>query len=320
MIVQLKLLPFFSFSMSSKNIYANTIAEYEAKGLLSQEQLRRIAGAGFEGAVKMLNAYGFFGDSHFVNKDIEGNILTQARILAAFVKENSSSADLEKLLLNPFYYSDARALFKQFQLGLDIGGLIILDNGEVRHAFEEQDYSGLPALLQDAISVLAKKNNLTAKDIDLAFLQAMYSDNIERARKIGAEFIKYCRTEIDFVNILTFYRAKKYGFDQKHIVLELFEGGEISLDPLEGFAPKDKYGDIIALLEADDFYGFSKITEEILHRIISGGKEGFFGYAPFVKYFYAKLSQLNTVKYILICLKNNIGFNFDDLRSIANDF
>jgi len=308
--------------MSSKNIYANTIAEYEAKGLLSQEQLRRIAAAGFEGAIKALLAYGFFGDlntADIADKDFEKSILEQVRGLIKFVGDNSPSSDLTKILLNRYYYSDARALYKARRLGIKADGLLILDDGEMQEVFKNQEYSALPAVLQEAVFVLNAVERPTAKQIDLVFTQAMYSDNIKSGAKLGAEFARFCRVEIDIANILTFYRAVKNGYDDNSLSDELFDGGDIPVKPLESFVYEDTvYESAAALLNAGDYSGFLKSADELLQGVLQSGKSGFFGFAPFVKYFFAKTSELSTVRYILICLKNNITVDLEK-RGVTNE-
>ena len=317
--------------MISQSIYANTLAEYEAKNLLSREKLRRIAGTGFGDAVKILIEYGYFGDypSSSLSPDVDGFITAQIRELTAFVEENCPCAALTKALLNRFVYSDAKALFKARCAGFDVSGALYLENDTLRDAFANQKYASLPPFLQNAVSALGEKPS--AKEIDRVFTNAMFQDNLASAAEVGASFVRYCKREIDIANILSAYRAEKMNFNAGELLAELFEGGEISSEDFAaisgaGFAALSRalkgtvYEEAAFLLESGNIPGFRKHTSELLFGTLKNEYTDFTGFGPFIRYFISRLSEIQNVNFILICSKNNIAFDLNDLWSPADDF
>ena len=87
--------------MKNKNIYANTIAEYEAKKLLSKQSLTKIANAQFCDAFKFLVSHGYLSERQTLESyDIDRFIAMQKDYLKNFVLENASEEALSKFLLN----------------------------------------------------------------------------------------------------------------------------------------------------------------------------------------------------------------------------
>jgi len=246
--------------MSSKNIYANTVAEYQARRLFGREKLRRIADANFSDAVRMLIGYGYSGDyDNADTQDIDDFIDTQIHSLTEFVKENSASDALAKILLNSFNYSKT---------------------------------------------------------------QAVFADNSALAEKIGvSSLIRYCKRQIDITNILTAYRAKKLGYNREETLSELFEGGEIDFESITliNDLKETIYDEAVTALEAGDLQSFRRLTEDLLLETLKKDSNNFMSYGPFIKYIFTQMEEYRTVRYILVCIKNNISFSVDNFRSIDDD-
>jgi len=295
--------------MSSKNIYANTVAEYQARSLFGSEKLRRIADADFSDAVRILIGYGYFGDyDTSVEQDIDNFIVFQIRKLAEFIEENSASDALSKILLNGFIYSDAKVLFKSR-----------FTNGNISSALYFDGVTHNSTYIQEVISELGDKPS--GKAIDYVFTKAMFSDNLSLAIEIGKSLVLYCKRQIDITNILSAYRANKLGYSYDETMSELFYGGEIDLETVVSAdeLKNTKYEEAMLTLELGDIQKFRGLTEKILTDTLKNDFADYMSYGPFIKYILAQLEEFRAVRYILICIKNNIHFSVDDFRSIDDD-
>ncbi|MCL2370022.1 MAG: V-type ATPase subunit [Firmicutes bacterium] len=306
--------------MSNQNIYANTIAEYQSSQLLGRDKLYRIAGTKFVDAIRILIGYGYAGDYVISDSyDIDTFIVKQIRQLFEFVKENSTTETLSKILFNKFIYSDAKILFKSRLVKTDVSSMLYLESDKMMEAFDNQRYDELSEYMQKAINELTQ--NSSAKEIDLAFENAMHSENLMLATEISSNLVQYFRREIDITNIITAYRFRQAGYNPEDALPELFEGGEISLDDIiSGDYKGTIYDDAYGLLELGNMQKFRKHTGQIIFDTIKNEFTNFGGYGPFLKYVLYMLSEFRVVRFILICSKNKIPFSLDDLRSLDDDF
>jgi len=235
--------------MVSKNIYTNTLAEYESRKLLGREKLRRVASASFAEAFRILLEYGYYDDG---SKDIDGFIEAQLRQLKNFVEENNAPPELAKVL------------------------------------FED-----------DAVDA--------AKD----------------AAKLGKNFVKYCKSGIDITNILSAYRAKKMGWRHEKLLEELVEGGEIPLEAFNGILLRNlkgtEYEEAAFLLESGNLAGFRKHTEQLRRNILKDEMTDFMKRGPFLRFVIDKLAEIRAVNFVLVCIKNGIEFDLNDLGALADE-
>jgi len=296
--------------MSSQNIYANTVAEYQARRLFGKEKLRRIAGAEFGNAIKILIGYGYLGDyDNADSQDIDSFIASQIRRLTEFIEENSASSALTKILLSSFICSDVKALYKSS-----------FADGGVSSALYFNDSVTLDAEhIKEAVSELSE--NPSGKEIDYAIMQAMFAENLAFAKETGTSLLRYCRRQIDITNILSAYRAKKLGYSHEETLSELFDGGEISLENIisSDDVKETEYEEAVIALESNDIRKFRKLTESLLLDTFKKDFTNYSGYGPFIRYVLTQLEEYKTVRYILVCIKNNIAFSVDDFRSIDDD-
>ena len=309
-----------------EKIYANAIASYMSGRLLGIEKLRRLAGADFRSAVKMLVEYGYGGGiSYSGSYDIDRFITNEARRLCAFVEETSPSDGLTRCLLNRFYYSDAKILYKSRYSG-NTDYALVPGSEMMKAAFLKREYGDLPPYMRDTAKELDAKyagTEVSAKEIDQEFTRAMHKDSLECAHLSGSRSITaYCRAQIDVTNILSAYRAKQLKMNQDGLFSELYEGGEIPLEHItkilsdtsaqyvQGF-DGTPYEDIISTLEHGKTALYFKRSDELLVGILKEEFNKIASYGMFIRYFIEQILEFKAVKYILVCIKNGISVDFN---------
>ncbi|MCL2555830.1 MAG: V-type ATPase subunit [Firmicutes bacterium] len=242
--------------MSSKNIYANTAAEYEAGNLLSRSRLKQIVSLNYDEAIKRLVAINFF-KTNSVNDDVDALIKYPIKKLTDFINEYSLCKYLTEFLLT----------FLDFQISINI-----------KERFD-------------------KRLHLT--------------------QKLGKHFVDLVRTDIDLINLLTFYRSKKIGISFKENFDEYIDGGFLNLEEFD--AEDYRYSDAVNLLKEYDFENFAILKKNQVFSKLKHNQHNFLRNGPFLRFFFSKLFEIKNIRYILILLKNNINPNLDHLWSFSDE-
>ena len=160
--------------------------------------------------------------------------------------------------------------------------------------------------------------------------EQLNSINLENAKKLGNYYASYVRTEIDQLNILTSFRAARLGFSEDGILAELISGGTIDIKELAANAANGAdclfdglndtvYETSIDYLKKGNFALFRKLCQILLFNILEKEFNSFLGIGPFVKYFLAKLNEIKNIKFILVCLKNDMTINVDELWGVHDE-
>ena len=311
--------------MSSALIFANTVAEYESSRLLTPPLLKQIAGGNFKDAVERLKDLNYLTQSDTVlNIDLDALYFNKIKQLNDFLAEYSSSAELNRFLLSFYYYADAKALFNYYKNKDEFYPKLYLDNPVLIDSFSQNIFDGLPPSLKNVI--LTIDNNANQKDIDLIFIKAMHLDKLAFAKKLGKGFVAFAKAEIDLANILSCYRAKKLNIDYSSFKQELIGNGEIELDDIAA-ALNDKndfnsmlellrstdYENVAFALSKNDLTNFKKHSAALLDESLQKEYSKHLKYGPLAKFVFEFITQIKTINYILVALKNNISFNFDDV-------
>ncbi|MCL2847891.1 MAG: V-type ATPase subunit [Firmicutes bacterium] len=294
--------------ITSQNIYSNTLAEYQSSKLLSSQKLRRIADTKYSDIYKLLLDFGYNGDYLNINSyDVDLFLSKQIKQLAKFIKETATLNALAKILLNPFYYSDAKAIYKKQFSDTEVTLYLDLDN---------------PLGVDTNAIIEDLGENPTAKEIDLAFTKAMHNENLLLAKQISPTFIEYTKTQIDIDNILSLYRSSRMGYNKENAREELIEGGNISLEEftsLDNLLDNPIFEESLTALITNDITNFRSLTNEILLDILKKNTTNFLSFGPFIKYILAQIAEYDSVRQILIAKKNNLSLNinsfggYDDL-------
>lgn len=309
--------------MGCTKIYANAIAKYNEGRLLDREKIKRLTEADFNDAIKILTDYGYGGGVlSETSYDIDKFISEETARLIESVMSDSPSQFLAKCLTNRFYYSNAKALYKNKFVSVDLElGLYKMEDEELKKAIESGEYSALPDVLSDALTALDERFADTPVDprlIDLYLTKAMFADNVSCAKNSKSSvMINYVRAEIDLSNILTVLRCKNLEFAEPTALEMLIDGGSIPEDDLISILNQDysataqmlmdgNYSEmLVRLAESGDIVKLETETDDYLHNLTSEQLENMLSLSPFLSYFTAKLTEFKTVKMILVCLKNN---------------
>jgi len=305
----------------SINIYNNIIANYEASSLLNKEQFNRLASTDFLDAVKILFSYGYVDAGTL---DIDAIMLAQYKKLFLFLTEHSTSSTLLKFILSRYYYLDAKTLYLE-NCTVDE---LYLNDVKLKKAIVNKKYDALAKPLQVALKSL--NENSSRKEIDFAFLDANFKDNLTLANSLGKKYLEYAKYEIDLSNILTAYRAKKLNFSFRDFYSNLFCGGTIDLEEFECLKDNSfdffAYGlsgtsisNVIRSLKLGDTSTFKANSDQFLFGILSNEMTSLLKHGAFLTYALCYLSEFKVVNFILVSLKNNIKINKDQLWSVAND-
>ncbi len=308
--------------MYNSKIYSNAIAKYNSGKLLSSEKLRRLIDADFSDAVKMLADYGYGGGLLNENSyDIDVFLTEETSRLIAFVNEDCPGEELKRFLLNKYYYSDAKVLFKAKYVSTDTKFALYNCFDDLNSAVECGDYQSLPAFLSDALIFLSEKyidKKPSPKEIDITLVNAMYSDSLDAANMSRNRSLKkYIRTEIDFLNIITAFRCRKLKLDRNDFTAEFIGGGTLKEQTvsviitgeqtaiIKEFMSTQYFEAVDRLYQSEDFVLFERDSGDTLNSIIANSSDDMNSYSPFINYFIAKTVEIKTVKTILVCLKNN---------------
>lgn len=303
-------------------IYANTIASYNEGKLLSEDKLRRLAEADFTDAVKMLCDYGYGeGVVDSESYDVDKFITAETARLIDFVKDDCPSDFTAAVLLARFHYNNAKAFYKARFIDKNVLGAAFVMDDDFTADILNGDYSGCPQAMSDALKSLDEKaaeGGLTSKQIDDALNKAMYGDMLNNAKRAGKSVKRYVKIKIDFVNLTAAVRCLKAGCDLKELEKSFIDGGSISYDDmaaafnagLDGFADKLRdtvYYDALKTIGEDGggLALFESVAENVQSDVFDGNLLDMLSDAPFLNYFFARLSEFKKVKVILTCVKND---------------
>jgi len=297
--------------MSSKNIYNNTIADYEISKLLTDKTIDELLTQNFYSVFETLISLGYTDTK---NKTIDDFMQIQYNMFFDFIKEHCDNLDLLDYIFNCFLYLDAKTAYKASTSGDTLPYLHFYDNPIIKNIIDK-DYDELPKNFLSTINNLDK--NSKAQEIDIAFEKALSSDNLTLAKKISKELFRYTQKQIDFTNLLTLHRAIKSNFDIDNIKKQLIEGGTINLENFEttdfNLITKEleatEFDEAANYLLKDDLSNFKKTSEQVLYNTIKSSYSNFLKFGPLLKFIFAKTAELKLVNYLLVCLKNNIVFD-----------
>jgi len=144
-------------------------------------------------------------------------------------------------------------------------------------------------------------------------------ENLLLAKKLGTPYLNYLKINIDITNILSLYRGKKLELHLHEVESHLVAGGFVCIEDLFSNDVPSIYSDTTAALTNNNIASFRLIVHELLLNTISHQFTDFSTIGPFIKFALAKISELKTVKLILISIKNNITPDSSYIRSFADE-
>ncbi len=281
-------------TMRKDAVFVNAVAKAEEKNLLSAEALIRLSAASFDEAIKMLHDYGYnegvLTEGSF---DIDVFIGRQINLLMSFIIEYSPSKEVEDFLLAPYLFNNIKAEYKRkrgaassrlYQTGTSLGVF-------------EGDYSNLDDDTKKALLRL-DEGIPDSREIDRTLTQAMYDYKIQKAKKSkSALLVRYIKAEIDTVNLITSIRADKLRLGDKEREEFFIKGGSFEF----GEEIPKQYEDF----DFNDSVKLETQSDNYLLEVASSCSGDMSSIGPLISYVLRKMSELKTVKMILVCIKSN---------------
>jgi V/A-type H+-transporting ATPase subunit C len=194
----------------------------------------------------------------------------------------------------------------------------------LRQAFEEQNYSSLPAVLQAAVNeaVLAYYQNKDIRQIDGSLARSQAAGQLGTAQVADGGIFLIClfRLQIDLTNLRTMLRVKLLQADPRDAFLD---GGFLEMDrlrqglelPYEALAPLFISTPYHSLVEAGAGYlaangSFLKLEQQCDQYLLGYLKQTLHvsaGPQPVIAYLLAREQEIRTVRLILTAKRNHLA-------------
>lgn len=300
--------------------------------LLSKDKFTRLAESGsLSAGVKILYEGGYGGGVVLSSPSEYEKLLERETVdLIAFIKAMTSDELATNCILLPYDYLNAKMIVKALAVGKDAEALC---NGYGTITYQElftsisgKKYGKLPEQLADAllqIDELGKKDALTPFAVDSILDKAMYSHIVRNAKRCSHKVIaEYFQVKIDMLNIISAFRCFKLGLDKDYYIKALLPCGKLELSTLtanfcataEKTAEKYKRTPYEKLcvnclyqlqkgnsLTISEVYADNYIKDILKPYNLHNDK-----ITPLINYYFSKKIEIDNVRLILMCLKNNV--------------
>ena len=245
-------------------------------------------------------------------RDLFKNLITDEKIIE-FGMARSDFVNMRLVI---------RRLVLEKPLGTDycIYGNIPID--EFEQVFEQEDYSTLPAYLQEGVEagVLGYYKNKNVRDIDIAIDKAEAEFQLENAKKIGSIFlVELHKMYIDLSNIRTMLRIK---FTESEDMDVFMPGGyiepsrfvqciDIGYETMAQAFAATPYGYIVEtgvnyLQKENSFLKLEAACDGHLLGFLKTTREITAGFQPIIAYTLAKEHEIRMVRMLLTAKRNSL--------------
>lgn len=302
---------------AGSKIYSNAVAKYNEGRLLDAEKLKRVVEAEYDDAVRMLYDYGYGEGLPIEEADAEKLAELEIGKLISFVREYAFDETLSAYLLNPYLYNNAKAAYKSRIVA--VGRQAYFPGfDEETEAVRTGDYKNLSPVMAAALEKLDSAfadGETSSMAIDVALTSASFEEELRLAGKLGGAYKKQTVKKIDYTNLLTAFRCRRARVKASAAVEMFHSGGKIDEAQLTSLLTLDAetalknfdgeyYERVKFLFETGDFIAYERDIDDALLAGAVRDRENMVSSDPFVGYFYAKKSEIQTVKLALTCLKN----------------
>ncbi len=304
-------------------IYSNVVASYLEGRLLDAEKLRRIAEADYFDALKMLYDYGYGEGLPIESADSKTLAECETRKLVEFVEEYACSEKLKNFLLLRYLYNNLKSAIKSRFTSVDDGAYFPFFQAETEKV-KEGDYELLSVQAKKALEkideIVERTGEISSFDIDVILNYAYYDELYGLSKKLNKSVEKFVVYTVDKNNLLTVFRAKRASLDEKTTSAMFLPHGKLSVTSLNQMISASdesirdlagEYSEEIEELIGGDLAVYEKNADDKLFSLAISDKEDMLSLDPFVGYFFAKKREIEAVKLILTCIKNDAR---DDLR------
>ncbi len=298
-------------------IYSNVVAKYYEGRLLDAEKLRRVAEADYLDALKMLYDYGYGEGIPIENADAQKLADNETNRLFEFVEEYATSDKLKSFLLLRYLYNNVKAAVKSRFTTVEDGAYFTLFTEETQ-SVKEGRYDALGAFIKAALQKIdervEKDGCIPSQAIDNILNEAYYQELLSVAKKISRHLAAYVVRMIDGSNLLTVMRAKRVGLGETELNEMLLPCGKIAVGTLVAMLTAEgeafielsgEYAEEAEELLGGDFALYEKNQDDRLFAVMVKDREDMLSFDPFIGYFFAKKREIEAVKLILTCIKND---------------
>ncbi len=219
----------------------------------------------------------------------------------------------------------AKTLNREFPEFLSTFGTVDMDTFNA--AFKDDDFAALPAYLQEAIDEvrIGMDEKVDPQKMDVILDRAMYAEILRVAKKEKEPTIlAYYIREIDWINIMSFFRTHKAGFSSQYFSGVFIPGGSIGerafwkgidenmdllLDTLSGTEYRDLFVEGLALYR--DGSNLSILEKNVQNTMLSEikrlSKNNYAGIEPVLGYLLAKEYEAKAVRVIMVGKLNGLA-------------
>ena len=313
-------------------LYASGRVAVLTTKLIGREKLNRLAeSSSLENAVKMLYESNFGGGMTLTNSiDYEQLLDKELEMTLDFFKAMSSNKFLTDCFTLGYDYTNAKLLQKARRMGVDAKDYTShfgnIDVDFLADAISSIDYDDLPKPMGEAMRQIdqAYENGKGSPQlIDTILDKAKYAHILENLKYAKSKYAsEYFVADIDMMNILTAFRCVVVHYDEQQYSQMFIDGGSLILseilkaygkgvDGLTAYThetPYRKLGDICAenirqdkpLVNAEIYFA------NIKKKILTPYKNDMETVYPLVNYFMSKKTEIENLRWILVCVKNNV--------------
>lgn len=218
----------------------------------------------------------------------------------------------------------AKILKKDFSHMLMPMGTMELAN--LKRIFENEEYRDLRPLMRRAVERVLEdfEENKDSQRIGILFDRYMFKEMVKLAADVGGTFLpKYVKVKIDLANMESLLRVKLQRKGRDFLQLILINGGTIehykfidlltdSIENMPGKLFATDYADMLKIAIEDytktnSLNLFNKLSDNYLMDLMKAEKVVTFGLEPLIGYLYAKETEIQTIRTIMVGKLNNIS-------------
>ena len=316
--------------MSVNIYYANGRIAVLSTKLFGAEKFTRIAeSTTVEEALKALFESSY-GNGTVIDNANDYEVLLKAELsnTVDLVKELSTNQYVTRYFLSKYDYLNAKVLMKCKYMRVD-GSENCFECASVpvevmQKAINEDEYKGFSPFMAKALEYIDEQfslGNRSPRVIDVTLDKAYYSELANAARKSKlATLAAYHKYDVDTVNLLTLYRAKKAGFDKQAYVDMVVDGGTIASQTLQKVWDTTENGKVYDMV-GETYKKFAKVllegyetgslakAEEFAnahkHALLTQNPDTL-TIAPLIAYFKNKTDEIDKIRFAFIGIKNDV--------------
>lgn len=252
--------------------------------------------------------------------DYEEILQAELASSVAFLNEMSCSPRITDCFLVRYDYLNAKVMMKckyMREEPANLYGCGLISTSKMWEGISVDDYRELPEPMQWALNAIDEQfvnGNRAPSVIDNYLDRAMFKDVASRTKHVSVASVKnYFKISADVANLTCFFRLKRAGIA---ISADCFaEGGTVKpqvfaslVEIPDGFVNtkfEGKLADIAKAVENGNFNEGVRLAEEYKRQTLVVGKNNF-TVEPVICYFMSKLTEIDNIRTVLICVKNGV--------------